>query len=192
METLSNELIEQMKVTDTASMRVFETGATRNVDNTKIDPEGFLSPSVIQAFSDYMNSHRMQADGKLRASDNWAKGIPQDAYMKSMWRHFLDVWSIHRGIARFDETGKEIDKVEALCATLFNVQGMLHEELKRKAELKKPCKAIYNHPFTYISPNGSSGVDEWVGTGTVTSAVADDYTPTTGGSLSEEMLKHNK
>lgn len=173
-------------------MREFESGATRNVDHNKIDPEGFLSPSVIQAFSDYMNSHRMQADGNLRASDNWQKGIPQDAYMKSMWRHFLDVWSIHRGIARFDETGKEIDKVEALCATLFNVQGMLHEELKRKAELKKPYKAIYNQPFMYISPNGSSGVDEWVGTGTFTSAVADDYTPTTGWSLSEEMLKHNK
>lgn len=120
METLSNELI-----------RTFETGATRNADNTKIDPEGFLSPTVIQAFSDYMNKHRVQADGTLRASDNWAKGIPQDAYMKSMWRHFLDVWSIHRGIARFDETGKEIDKVEALCATLFNVQGMLHEQLKK-------------------------------------------------------------
>lgn len=120
----------------TAEMRVFDTGATRNVDNTKIDPEGFLSPTVIQAFSDYMNKHRVQADGTLRASDNWAKGIPQDAYMKSMWRHFLDVWSIHRGIARFDETGKEIDKVEALCATLFNVQGMLHEELKRRNSMK--------------------------------------------------------
>lgn len=119
-----------------SNMRTFETGATRNVDENKIDPEGFLSPLVIQAFSDYMNVHRKQADGSIRASDNWQKGIPKDAYMKSMWRHFLDVWSIHRGIARFDETGKEIDKVEALCATLFNVQGMLHEELKRRNSMK--------------------------------------------------------
>ena len=114
------------------TMRVSATGATRNTDNHKNDYEGFLSPKVIQAFGDYMHSHRKQADGKLRDSDNWQKGLNPEWYMKSMWRHFLDVWSIHRGIARFDETGREIDLEEALCATLFNVQGMLHEELKRK------------------------------------------------------------
>lgn len=174
----------------TSEMRVSETGATRNADSHKNDYEGFLSPTVIQAFGDYMHSHRMQADGKLRDSDNWQKGLKQDWYMKSMWRHFLDIWSIHRGIARFDETGKEIDKVEALCATLFNVQGMLHEELKRKAELKNPYKAIYNTPFSHIP-------DSWGGTtemsdisGTVTYAQA--YEPGGGGSLSEEMLNHNK
>lgn len=124
MNPLSNEIIGQM--------RVSETGATRNVDTHKNDYEGFLSPTVIQAFGDYMHSHRKQADGNLRDSDNWQKGLKPEWYMKSMWRHFLDVWSIHRDIARFDETGKEIDIVEALCATLFNVQGMLHEELKKR------------------------------------------------------------
>lgn len=165
----------------TAEMRVFDTGATRNVDNTKIDPEGFLSPSVIQAFSDYMNSHRMQADGTLRASDNWAKGIPQDAYMKSMWRHFLDVWSIHRGIARFDETGKEIDKVEALCATLFNVQGMLHEELKRKDAMNKLYKIGWDSA-TGTSDTHFGIIDTSNCTGTVTAARSNE-------SLSEQMLR---
>lgn len=115
-------------------MRTFDSGATRNSDETKIDPEGFLSPTVIQAFSDYMNKHRVQADGTIRDSANWQRGIPQEAYMKSMWRHFLDVWSLHRGIARFDDSGKEMDKKEALCALLFNVQGMLHETLKQRSE----------------------------------------------------------
>ncbi len=119
------------------NMTQFETGATRNSSDHKIDPEGFLSPRVIQAFSEYMNSHRVQADGSVRSSDNWQKGITMESYMKSMWRHFLDIWSIHRGIARFDDTGKEISLEEALCATLFNIQGMLHEELKRKGENKK-------------------------------------------------------
>lgn len=151
-------------------MRTFETGATRNVDTTKIDPEGFLSPTVIQAFSDYMSVHRKQADGSLRASDNWQKGIPQDAYMKSMWRHFLDVWSIHRGIARFDETGKEIDKVEALCATLFNVQGMLHEELKSKDARNKMQKLGWNS----------------------VSSTSDMYCDAKTESLSEEILSHDK
>lgn len=123
------------RLNNTNNMQTFQTGATRNSSEHKIDPEGFLSPRVIQAFSDYMNSHRVQADGSVRSSDNWQKGITMESYMKSMWRHFLDVWSINRGIARFDETGREIDLEEALCATLFNVQGMLHEELKRKGRV---------------------------------------------------------
>lgn len=151
--TITSEL---RGIGDNRTIRMFDSGATRNVDANKIDPEGFLSPTVIQAFSDYMNSHRMQADGKLRASDNWTKGIPQDAYMKSMWRHFLDVWSIHRGIARFDETGREIDLEEALCATLFNVQGMLHEELKRK-----------NRGNYWSETNGVSLPGTMSGTGTI-------------------------
>lgn len=164
-----------------SNMRTFETGATRNVDENKIDPEGFLSPLVIQAFSDYMSVHRKQADGSLRASDNWQKGIPQDAYMKSMWRHFLDVWSIHRGIARFDETGKEIDKVEALCATLFNVQGMLHEELKRKEAMNKLYKLGWDSVTgTSDMPCSTLGTSNC--TGTVTAARSNE-------SLSEQMLR---
>jgi hypothetical protein len=75
-----------------------------------------------------MHSHRQQTDGKLRASDNWTKGIPRDVYMKSIWRHFLDVWLSHRGYPT--EAGLE----EALCALLFNVQGYLHEVLKHERE----------------------------------------------------------
>jgi len=159
-------------------MRTFESGSTRNSDENKIDPEGFLSPTVIQAFSDYMNKHRIQADGSLRASDNWAKGIPQDAYMKSMWRHFLDVWSIHRGIIRFDETGKEIDKVEALCATLFNVQGMLHEELKRKNAMNGIYRIVAD---SFLQPLNTTPENFNI-SGTATGTQ----------SLSEEMLNHDK
>lgn len=102
-------------------MRTFNTGATRDSDDTKLDYEGFLSPFVLERYAQYMHSHRKQADGKLRDSDNWQKGIPKDAYMKSMWRHFFSVWKGHR-------TGKIPQ--EELCALLFNVMGLLHEELK--------------------------------------------------------------
>ncbi len=112
-------------------MRKFETGATRNDDSQKNDYEGFLSPLVIEAFGNYMTSHRKQADGTIRTSDNWQKGIPKDVYIKSMWRHFLDVWKLHRGYKVFSsEDGHEVNITEALCALLFNVQGNLHEELK--------------------------------------------------------------
>lgn len=114
-------------------LRTFASGATRNLDTNKFDYEGFLSPLVIEAFGKYMHSHRLQKDGTMRGSDNWQLGIDFDVYMKSGWRHFFDWWKLHRGlIASSPEDGHQIDKVEALCALMFNVQGYLHELLKEK------------------------------------------------------------
>jgi len=105
-------------------MRKFTTGATRNSDEDKFDYEGFLSPLVLERFAEYMHKHRKQADGELRSSDNWQKGIPKEAYMKSGWRHFFSWWKAHRGL----KTEEDIE--ESLCALLFNVQGYLHETLR--------------------------------------------------------------
>lgn len=107
-------------------MRLFETGSTRDSDDNKLDYEGFLHPLVEERYAQYMHKHRIQADGKARASDNWAKGIPRDAYMKSCWRHFVNVWKEHRGYA--SPEGIE----EAICAVMFNMRGMLLEVLKEK------------------------------------------------------------
>lgn len=107
-------------------MREFETGATRDTEDGKLDFEGFLSPAVLERYAQYLHKHRKQADGKLRASDNWQKGIPKDVYMKSAWRHFHDWWKEHRGLASRD--GIE----DALCATMFNTMGYLFELLQEK------------------------------------------------------------
>jgi hypothetical protein len=108
---------------DLGAVRTFDTGATRDTDEGKLDFEGFLSPYVLHRFAEYMHKHRTQADGTVRASDNWQLGIPISAYMKSMWRHFFDVWWNYR-CGGFQEA-----KEEALCALMFNVQGMLHSLL---------------------------------------------------------------
>lgn len=110
-------------------MREFETGATRDSDADKLDFEGFLSPAVIERFAQYMHEHRKQADGQLRASDNWQKGIPKDAYMKSMFRHFFAVWKGHR---------QGHPSQEDLCGLLFNVMGYMHEELRPKDSISAP------------------------------------------------------
>jgi hypothetical protein len=113
------------------SVRTFDTGATRSPDANRDDPEGFLSPLVIDRFSEYMSKHRLQSDGSLRSSDNWQKGMPKDSYMKGGWRHFLHWWTRHRGWPVRDP-GAAADIEEDLCALLFNVQGYLHEILKEK------------------------------------------------------------
>lgn len=116
------------KDTGKEAMQTFDTGATRSADTDKIDYEGFLSPLVLERFGQYMLKHQYQADGSLRSSDNWQKGIPLKNYMKSMWRHFMSVWKSHRGSPSVD--GLEDD----LCGLLFNVQGYMHEVLKNKRE----------------------------------------------------------
>jgi hypothetical protein len=113
-----------------AIVRAFVSGATRDIEHGKLDYEGFLSPLVLRAFAEYMNEHRKQKDGSLRDSDNWQKGIPRKVYVKSLHRHFMDVWTWWRGQSEPNRAWiPEGGSVAALCACLFNVQGLLHEIL---------------------------------------------------------------
>ena len=108
--------------------RTFDTGATRDTQDGKLDFEGFLSPLVMKRYAEYLNGHRTMKDGSTRDSDNWQKGIPLDVYMKSAFRHFMDMWMIHRkwnpDLGSFME--------DAMCGLLFNTMGYLHERLKAK------------------------------------------------------------
>jgi len=106
--------------------RYFETGAYRDVDEEKLDYEGFLNPLVLEEFARYMQHHRKQSDGVWRNSDNWQLGIPKDTYMKSGWRHFHDWWKEHRGY-----TSREGLKF-AICGVIFNACGYLLEIIKEE------------------------------------------------------------
>ena len=114
-------------------MREFSSGATRDDTTGKPDYEGYLSPLALDRYGKYMLAHQVQADGKLRLSDNWMKGMGQDVYMKSAWRHFVTWWKLHRGYPCKDERdGHEITVDEAICGVLFNAFGYMHETLKQK------------------------------------------------------------
>ncbi len=147
-------------------MRTFGSGATRHTDVDKLDYEGFLSPLVIERYAQYLHKHRTQADGKLRDSDNWQKGIPRDTYMKSAWRHLMAWWRKHRG----HETQEKIE--DDICAVMFNTMGYLHELLKDERLLVSPTNDddldgtgrfhVTREPgnyrdFWYISRNDSRG-----------------------------------
>lgn len=114
-----------------SKIRQFESGATRDLDDTKNHYEGYLSPLVIVAFGDYMTRHRKQSDGTLREPDNWQRGIPLDSYIDSMLRHAVAVWLHHRGYS--DAANESLD--DALAGVFFNTQGYWFETLKaRNAE----------------------------------------------------------
>lgn len=125
LEKETEEALSGRGMTQPRMVRTFDTGATRDTEEGKIDPEGFLHPMVIERFCAYMTENRIQKDGSVRASDNWQKGIPRDAYIKSLWRHFLMLWRLHRG----PSFHKPKDLEDTLCALMFNSMGYLYEHL---------------------------------------------------------------
>ena len=132
---------------DEKKVREFGSGATRDSEYGKLDYEGFISPIALERYAEYLNMHRVQSNGQLRSSDNWQKGMPLTVYMKSMWRHFMDVWKLHRGYGPIYDrkTGSIITRDEALCAVIFNAFGQLHEILKHEFDehkAKEPCVTV--------------------------------------------------
>jgi len=122
--------VETTTVTDDdGRTRTFVTGATRDTNTDKLEFWGFSSALVEQRYAEYMNSHRQMPDGSLRSSSNWAKGIPLDVYKHSLSRHIHDVRLHLEGYA---ELAQEADFETALCAALFNLNGMLYETIKAR------------------------------------------------------------
>ena len=123
-------------------MREFVSGATRDTDATKPDPEGCYHPLVLKAVSDYMAKHSYLPDGSRRASDNWQAGMPRAVWRKSLERHWLDVKLHDKGHG--DQAREPM--IDALCAVIFNAQGRLLEELldrdleEDSPERKRPSK----------------------------------------------------
>lgn len=115
-------------------IRTFETGANRDVDYDKLDFEGFMNPRVLNEFGKYMHKNRYLKDGSIRDSDNWQKGFGEDhkaVCMKSLWRHFMDLWMLHRGYK-----GREnID--EAICGIMFNTMAYYNKILDERNEENK-------------------------------------------------------
>ena len=111
--------------------RTFNTGATRDTDQDKLDWEGFISPLWMQRFAQYMHTHRIQVDGELRDADNWQMGMPRRQYIRSLIRHTWDLWLLYRAGPKDDDPVGlwEQRLLELLCAIHFNVQGLGYELL---------------------------------------------------------------
>ncbi len=112
-------------------IRKFDTGATRDTAEGKLDYRKALSPIVLQRYVQYLGAHRKQPDGSVRDFDNWKKGIPTEAYFEGLGRHDMAVWLLHDGFLAEDNHGP-VNLEDTLCAIIFNASGWLHEILKKK------------------------------------------------------------
>jgi hypothetical protein len=142
-------------------VREFVTGANRDRVEGKLDFLGFVSSKAERRFAAYMNKNRRLADGSLRLSDNWKRGIPLSVYAESLVRHAQEFRELVNDAV--DATGIEsaanihnapvdhpallaID--EAACGLYFNVQGWLHERVKAldANNVPYPGKRVHGKP----------------------------------------------
>lgn len=114
-------------------IRKFESGATRDTAEGKLDYVKALCPLVLKRYVQYLDKHRKMPDGSMRDFDNWKQGIDEAVYHSSSGRHFFDTWLLTEGFTAEDNHGP-VELEDALCAQLFNIMGRLHEILVEKED----------------------------------------------------------
>jgi hypothetical protein len=92
-----------------------------------------FNPLVLEEFAKYMHAHRKQEDGSLRNADNWQKGIPKEELLESLLRHVMDIWIMMESEEdeRMRPNGEHVTYIETLSASLFGIQALMLEYLKR-------------------------------------------------------------
>jgi len=118
------------------TIRTFDSGATRDTVEGKLDYVKALCPLVLRRYVQYLDKHRLQPDGGMRDFDNWKQGMPRETYHSSKGRHFFADWLLEEGYAVEDNHGP-VDEEDALCGELFNTMGKLREILRAKLAAKE-------------------------------------------------------
>jgi len=101
--------------------RKFKTGAVRDTDENKEDYIESISWLTLRRYALYMKSKE-----KKYGRGNWIKGIPIEEYEKSLVRH------LQKYISNKYYGTKIEEEEDHLSAMLFNLQGLIHEEEKKK------------------------------------------------------------
>lgn len=110
-------------------IRVFESGASRNNADNKLEYHKFNSPLVEWGFAQYMHKHRFLEDGTMREGDNWQKGFDNDTILASLRRHIMDLELLEKGL-KVTENGKEVSLLDTLYAIRFNANARILKELE--------------------------------------------------------------
>lgn len=101
-------------------IREFSTGAIRDNDDTKEDYIETISWSAFKRYAQYMTGKKSKY-----GQGNFKKGIPIESYEQSLVRH------IQKYMANKYEGGDVEKDEDHLSAILFNVFGIMHEELRQ-------------------------------------------------------------
>jgi len=113
---------EFTKVQDSGQRREFETGAVRDIQETK-GRYDLISPIAMKRLAKHFQN------GAIKYGDrNWEKGIPLHSFFDSGKRHLDDYMECRM-------MGKEQDE-DHLAAALWNIQCLIHtEEMIKRGKL---------------------------------------------------------
>lgn len=112
-------------------MRQFATGAVRDSEDGKEDYIETISWTAFARYAAYMTSKKTKY-----GQGNFKKGIPIEAYEKSLVRH------LQKYLANKYEGGQTERDEDHLSAILFNVFGIMHEEETAKRVEDEPYHGV--------------------------------------------------
>lgn len=103
------------------NVRKFDSGAIRDNDSTKEDYVETISWTALKRHAQYMTGKK-----KKYGAGNFKKGIPIESYEQSLVRH------LQKYMENKYEGGTVETREDHLCAMLFNICGIIHEEERAK------------------------------------------------------------
>lgn len=121
----------------------YESGAIRDTSDNKEDYIETISFLALRKYAKYMTSKQ-----STYGAGNWRKGIPIESYEKSLFRH------IQKYLAnKYDNANLEPEE-DHLCAMVFNIFGILHEQEKAI----KPATTDKEITTPYVKPSKDPSV----------------------------------
>jgi hypothetical protein len=128
MRSNFNQAIDEHLEKNGPNVRQFESGAIRDLDNTKPDFIETISWTAFRKFGEYMTSKKQKY-----GAGNFKKGIPVESYEQSLVRH------LQKYLENKYEDGQQEREEDHLSAMVFNIFGILHEQgrINKNAQTNK-------------------------------------------------------
>jgi len=104
-------------------VRRFESGAIRDLDTHKEDYTETISWSAFRRYAEYMTSKK-----KKYGAGNFKRGINIESYEQSLLRH------VQKYMENKYEEGIVEPQEDHLCACVFNIFGILHEQERARKQ----------------------------------------------------------
>ena len=102
------------------TFRKFDTWASRDLANGKLERSNYSHPLCDYSFANYMKSKQI-IGGEYRRWDNWQKWMPSDVLFESLIRHTNELRLLYKWYRLFEtKTDWVIDMIILPKNTVFN------------------------------------------------------------------------